>query len=240
MTEKELTGWELLLSPLPPDALEPLGNEAGYGAGKTAIDKAFIVHRLIHCGLQWDIEDLVYDDLPREQTRKKDDGSTYQVPGFEVACRLTLVIDGRRRPGEGGDWSQSWGDARKGAYTDAFGRAAMKHGIGLEVFMDQMTAEQRGAVEKKASERPQRGSGKKDLLTDAAKAAVKALGKEWQECPEHGNTLVARVSNGKARISCWKRAGDEYCKTVYWENQLSPEVQKAIKDAAGTPQVQAA
>jgi len=188
-TPVDLVGWELLRSPLPPEALKPLGNEVGYGPGMTGIDKAFIYDRLNHCGLNWSVPpaSLRFEDVPRDQHRKDKDGNPYVVAGFESVCTLTLEIDGRDFPGVGGDWNLGWGDARKGALTDAIGRAAMLAGIGLEVWLNRLTDEQKAHLAAQSA-------------SDGRKAAPSA---SMGDCPVCGIGEVVLTKKGD-RVKCSK------------------------------------
>jgi len=236
------TPWELLRSPLPPEALSPLSNSVGYGTGMTAIDKAFIYDRLNKSGLDWGIppKEVHYEDMPRDQERKDKEGKKYTVSGYESTCTLTLRIDGKDFPGVGGDWNLGWGDARKGAFTDAFGRAAMLAGIGLEVWLDQMTDEQKAHLAKapRRDEGHAKGGFDSKAATLRARAAVASMDREWSTCSVHGDTVVAGMSkDGKVRLSCPEKAADgSYCATVWWENKIPPVVVAAIKNVQVTPE----
>lgn len=130
----ELTGWALLHSKLPPQALKPLP-QATYGvAGLTDVNEGFLIQRLFASKLAWQWRLVTSHYLGFEDRQPQ--GKEYTTRWYLADAHGILEIDGREFHGAGAHDNRKLDAAYKGAATVAFKNACKLAGLTIELFKD--------------------------------------------------------------------------------------------------------
>ncbi|MBN1442849.1 MAG: hypothetical protein JXA90_09070 [Planctomycetes bacterium] len=129
--------YQALAAPFPEEAIERTnGRQTGRGYDTTGIKYQYVVNRLN------EVLGLGGYRAQREITVKQTATSKGR-PGYEAICDITLQlgewVDGTftvfaEALADGGHFSVSEADARKGAYTNAFKKAAAFFGVGKQAY----------------------------------------------------------------------------------------------------------
>jgi hypothetical protein len=200
--------WTALAAPLPKDAIQqrqgPGGKMLDY------IDWPFIQHRL---------DEVV----PGEWSLTLQPIAAQQGGEDPYACRATLTIRGvtRENIGAGKDW--------KDAATDASKRAAVRFGIGLELY------------QKGATARPQTApaSGGTRSSAPAPTPASRASAAD-PECPKCSGPMWSNVKENDERAARGEKLRPDYackdktgCKGVIWRDDKPKRAPAPV--ASGVP-----
>lgn len=225
---RRLLAWEALQQELPDEAVKHITE--GPNKGLEDINDAYIHERLMKArlaGLEVYYEEPRLNNLGTTAvTFKRGTPDEYDVKEWVIECEWPIIIDGLRVVGVGAHQAADLGNARKGAKTSAFKDTLKYFGIALEV-------RKRGRSEDVRTSSPATRAAQVEV-TERVRAAYREKGKEWPECPVHGDTVGMRKTKKGYVISCSGKGEDgRFCthfKTV-WDNQIP----QYYKDLAETP-----
>lgn len=134
MSDATKTGWALLHSKLPSQALKPLP-KAAYGIeGLTDVNEAYLIQRLFASELDWQWTITAQSYLGYEDRKGRE--NDYTTRWYLASVSGELIIAGRHFGGSGAHDNRKLDAAYKGAATVAFKNASKIAGLTIELFKD--------------------------------------------------------------------------------------------------------
>lgn len=129
----DLTGWDLLHSKLPPEALKEVPQYVYQVAGLSDVNEGYLILRLWASGLPWHTEILKSEYLGSEiRENRQGKKSTWHLAHVD----LRLHIDGKFWDGAGAHDNMKLDASFKGARTVAFKAACKDAGLSTELWAD--------------------------------------------------------------------------------------------------------
>lgn len=190
--------YERLSAPFPEDAIQRTkGGQTGRGYDTTGIGYQFIVNRLNEV-LGVGGHRVANRTMTVEEGKSTGSGRRTYDADCELTLQLGRWVNGEFKPfaeaiGDGNHNSLARGDARKGAYTNAFKKAAAFLGVGRQAY--EGTLDDDNAPQGHAADAPGFGGGSSRAPASSSPTTID----EWKQ-------LLGTVPDQVAFNVAWKRA----------------------------------